>query len=509
MTLLHETMAANLAACGTPEHLALSLGPALSGWLNWSGSHACPTRESAGAYLENLVQTHGRAGAQSRFALFQIAAAYAWGAEETSHLAGVMRAKMIQDLDGALTGDAVYAANLARTPVNWRQSFEHAIATTLAGRSLPGEVHWSEARIMAVLASLAMWHEHCEHRGLSLIPSGVGFEDWAKDLTRADRVGGPVAATTVASYLERVYSGYSQIVSPGFRSTACHIVIDHWKARSEKELPRRSKAGRIVGASTLYNLGLEMVDEALKAPVRNLSAAQTCRNGILLSLGSSLPQRARALSWFAFDKTLFLELDFTIRVFLPAKALKLRETRKAKHPPFERTFRNPRLWKALDIWRRVFRPLYDDGDWLFPSKLSRHHGVSEAQLGVISRSETLNRLGKSISVHDLRDNVATEASEKMENGAIRASSLLGHRDPRTTLDHYDHAEDIRILSEHAKFIEAQQSPGPNLLIGCDDENQRALDPCAVATQKEFPIQTLRHFRPSPSGAISASNAAGG
>jgi len=49
-----------------------------------------------------------------------------------------------------------------------------------------------------------------------------------------------------------------------------------------------------VSVSTLYHLGFDLMEEARKSPVLNLSAAAKFRDGILLSLGIALPQRARA-----------------------------------------------------------------------------------------------------------------------------------------------------------------------------------------------------------------------
>ena len=488
----------------------MELGPALSAWLAWAGSHACPTVGAAEAFLDGLIATHGPAGAQSRFATFQIAAGYTWGPHATRHLAQVLRSRLVAEKPARLTGTAAFAAGLARLPDAWRPSFQAIIATQVVGFGDPGTVHWSKARIRSVMASLAAWYAFCEDTGRSPVPSGTGFEAWAEALTAPDRDGGPVGATTVTSYLARVHDGYGSVIAPGFRSTACRLVIDDWAAQADKEPSRRSKTARNVGASTLYSLGLQMVEEAMAAPVIGLASARTCRNGLLFAVGACLPQRARALSWLSYGQTLFLDPDFTIRIFLPAAAIKMRETKKRKRKPFERTFQNQRLWNALDTWWRIFRPLYDEGAWLFPSQLSLTEGISEDRLGAICRAETLDRLGVAVSVHDIRDNVATEASEAMENGAIRAATLLGHRDPRTTLDCYDHSVDLRVLREHARFIEERQTPGPSLLLGSDDaDDENEVADGSLQSGKVKPGQRVVRFRPPPHRTPSAASAAGG
>ena len=224
----HDILASALAGRGRPEHRRMELGPALSTWLAWAGSHACPTVEAAEAYLDGLIVAHGPAGAQSRFATFQVAAGYTLGPHATRHLVQVLRSRLVAEKPARLTGAAVFAAGLARLPDAWRPSFQAIIATQVAGFGDPGTVHWSEARIRSVMASLAVWHAFCEATGRSPAPSGTGFEAWAVALTAPGRDGGPVAATTVKSYLARVLDGYGSVIAPGFRSTACRLMIDDW-----------------------------------------------------------------------------------------------------------------------------------------------------------------------------------------------------------------------------------------------------------------------------------------
>ena len=149
----HDILAAALARRGTPEHRRMGLGRALTAWLARAGDHACPTEAAAEAYLESLVAACGPAGAQSRFATFQIAAGYTWGAHETRHLARVLRSRLVAPKPDAPTGAAAFASDLARLPDAWRGGFRAIIATNVAGGGGPGAVHWSEARIQSVIAS--------------------------------------------------------------------------------------------------------------------------------------------------------------------------------------------------------------------------------------------------------------------------------------------------------------------------------------------------------------------
>ena len=453
---LQRKLSEALAASDNEKHHRLGLDRVLSGYLAWSKSDACPSPEIAAEYLGHLATCHSSRTAQSVFATFQVAAGYAWGARETRHLATTIRSARLTDKPARRTVKDRLADELAKLPAALQPAFRRAIAVTQAGtKAPPGVPHLSVDRLNALLRGLAGW---CAFRqSQDVRPTGGGFMAYATYLE-----GTGVAAITVYTYLERIYSGYALAVA-GFSSLACRLVIDDWAARADSEPSRRNKTARIVGASTLEALGYELIGTARNAPFIGLHAARNFRNGLLLVLGVSLPQRTRALSWLAFDKTLFLEGDFTIRIHLSGEAIKQRETKK-RRKPYIRVLRNEALWRALEEYRTIYRPLYDDGTWLFPSQLSRTEGISEMELGKRCGDLTVRYLGVRISIHDLRDNVATESSEEMENGGLIAPRLLDHSDPRTTKAHYDHAEDVRITREFGAFIDAKRQPGEPLRL---------------------------------------------
>jgi hypothetical protein len=87
--------------------------------------------------------------------------------------------------------------------------------------------------------------------------------------------------------------------------------------------------------------------------------------------------------------------------------------------------------------------MFDAGNWLWPSRLNQEHGVIEKTLGDIVGDRTEARLGRRVSLHLVRDCVATEIIETDPiGGAVRAATTLGHRDPRVTSDFYVHADGI-------------------------------------------------------------------
>ena len=233
---------------------------------------------------------------------------------------------------------------------------------------------------------------------------------------------------------------------------AAAAVADRWAVRSGSEAPRKGKAGRIVPASDLDQLGFELMAEADAAPLRRISEATLYRDGLLLALAATLPERARALSALAFDQTIYLEADGVIRFAIPGEVRKVREHLKHRRP-FNACIRRPSLHRALARWRAVYRPMFDAGDWLWPSRLNQRHGVTETRLGVLIGNLTEARLGPRVSIHLVRDCVATEIIETDPiSGAVRAATTLGHSDPQVTSDFYVHAEGIVVATGWQKVI---------------------------------------------------------
>jgi len=87
--------------------------------------------------------------------------------------------------------------------------------------------------------------------------------------------------------------------------------------------------------------------------------------------------------------------------------------------------------------------MFDDGAWLFASRINRDHSLTEGSLGEVFRRVTLAKLGCRISVHDIRGCVATEIIEtNPSTGPAQAAAVLRHRDRRVTHAFYDHAEGL-------------------------------------------------------------------
>ncbi len=121
-------------------------------------------------------------------------------------------------------------------------------------------------------------------------------------------------------------------------------------------------------------------------------------------------------------------------------------------------------YAALTKYKRDFRPIFDDRDWLFPSRKTIGNAISEKQIGVLAGSMTETAFGERITIHRFRDNVGTDASEYMVGGPRSASCLLDHKDEATAAKHYDHSEGVKAAKEFGEATEARKKISVELMI---------------------------------------------
>jgi hypothetical protein len=406
-----------------------------------------PSLEELECYLAECSTHHGHHSAAKRLRALQVAAPALWGVPYASMIAIIVRRHRCAPNPKGKSDDETVRALIARLPGDW-QAGMIARMTSEDGHK---KAKWSNAHLLAVTQALLRWLGWCESLGHDVKPRGTTFHAYACDLLEDG-----ISPGSVGDYLGRILSGYSTAGDPGFESVACDHVVSRMNARA-KTAGRASKtADQLVGASTIFKLGLEIVEGARALGPRGLHPARDYRNGLLLATAAAVPQRARALSHFDIGNTVVLLERPYIHVRLPGRALKLREYEK-EHGGYDRVLKNADLWDAIEEYWRLFRPLFDAGTAMFPSLLQVDGKVSASQLGKLVGDLTEKHLGVRVSVHRVRDNVATEASEELPSGGYIAPALLDHRNPATTMASYDHAEGVRAAREHAEFVASRRS----------------------------------------------------
>ena len=406
-----------------------------------------PGRAELATHLERRIGEIGDP-ALTEFAHVQRVACKTWGAERTAHFGQILREFRVSPKPPRKTAWARAEEALSHLPAPWRRPIADHIAVSRQGKRVKGRRLWSAAYAQSVISALRIWVDYCACNGLDLTPTGATLDAFGRHVLATATTG------TAADYMDRILSGMA-LVQPGFASAACDFVAEDWRNRAQHEGPSTKTGAQLVGASAIYELGFRHIDEARARPMRGLHAARQFRNGLILALGTALPQRARALSCLAFDSTLVLLDAETLGVRIPVSMLKLPEDRK-QGAPFERSFRNAPLAAALQEYRQSFRPIFDGGAALFPSVLSRNSAISETQIGRLTGNMTKATFGVRIPIHRLRDNVATEASESLSGGGLAATTLLDHKSQATVARHYDHSEGIRAAQEFGVLLASHQ-----------------------------------------------------
>lgn len=413
-----------------------------------------PSRQEVEVYLAECSAQHGDHLAALRLHRLQAVAPVLWGMSYASMVAIARRQRQrAPTVDRKSTEDTIPVL-IARLPKSWQPGL------TARMSSEPGSPKrkWSNDHLKAVAHALRRWRIWCENSGYDFKPAGVSFHAYAGDLAQEG-----VSTRSVSDYLGRILSGYASACDPSIMSVACDHVISRLNARGKLE-GRPTKTGeQLVGASTIFDLGIDIIENARASGPRDLFAARDFRNGLLLATAAAVPQRARALSHFDIGRTIMVLERPYLHIRLPGRVLKLREYEK-EHGGYDRVLNNAVLWDAIDEYGRVFRPLFDDGSAMFPSLLEVGASISSAHLGRVAGNLTQKHFGVRISVHRVRDNVATEASEELQGGGYLAPALLDNRNPATTMASYDHAEGVRAARDHVKFVESKRSYSATLRL---------------------------------------------
>ena len=396
--------------------------------------------------------------ALAEFAYVQQRAAELWGAGPTAHFGRVLRKARTSTKAATPSKFDKARAAVERLPVAWQGAFHDKIALSETGKARAGEEPWSADYLLAVIRALVAWVGFCEARALPLRPTGVQLERYARAC--AERRDDPVSVRTASDYLLRIHAGYA-LIEPGYPSGGCEHVMRDWCERASLCGTPTKTGAQLVTARAIYDLGFSRIAAARARPMRGLHAARDFRNGLLLAVGSALPERARALSWLAFDRSLFLLDDGHIHIRLPASGLKMLQRLKPSSDGRDTLFQNARLHAALGEYRALYRPLFDEGACLFPSMKAPGMSISEAQIGRLVGNMTLAAFGTRVPVHRIRDNVATDAAEHLEGGILAASSLLGHRNIETTRT-YDHSQGTRAAQAFGEYLESARLGGVDL-----------------------------------------------
>jgi hypothetical protein len=441
-----------------PERNLSAVLHAVRDFAAWRGNDPAldvpPSRSEIETYLADGVSRIGDCYQKANVANLQIAAVVLWGADHAGMIGTVLRDARCAPKAPAKSNLDVARSMVDRLPLH----LQAGLVERLPDHPRVRPETWSASHVESVARALAQWLVWCERHDCAVRPTGVAFHAYAHDLVQDG-----ISSRSARDYLCRILSGYRAAMDADFSSAACDLVIADLRARGKRE-GRRTKTGdQIVGASTLFDLGLHIIDGARLQGPRGLAVARDYRNGLLLVMAAAMPQRARALSHFAIGTTVTLLDRPFVRIRLPGRVLKLPEHRKA-HSEYDKVIQNAILWDRIDEYQGTYRPLFDDRSAMFPSVLDKGASISPHQLGHLVGNLTERHLGVRVSVQRVRDNVATESSEELRDGGYLAPALLGHRSAATTMAYYDHAQGNGATRDFGEFVRTLRSRTSSLRL---------------------------------------------
>ena len=437
-----------LATAGRGEE-ANFIFPEVHDLLRWLDGKT-PTSAVWGAYLNELREMRGDSAAFRAMERLGVVVSHLWG-EEVLHALKVAMRKPPYPKRGARvrTKWDRAARSISYLPLECQAPFWDLFERSLAAekskgrRILPKNIVRSADTLHNMTRALSCWldwqtdgHHFAPGCHDNFRPTGNGCEAWAKLMIAQGKSMG-----TAQARLEALLSSW-RLVKPEHDLEAAEWVAHDWSARARRTPPATKTAAGTVPATTIFDLGRRLVREAETCKERTRAGAEMVRDGLLLMLATSLPQRATPIAALDNGTTLQLLQRPLVQINIPGSLLKGRQAVRRHRTAYIVTLENPEVWDALVNYFRNWRPLLDDGTYLWPSMRCRGRALRSDRLSMIMGNLTERHLGTRVSLHRVRDAVATEAIEHMPQGAVLAPVLLGHRDARTTARHYDHAQGI-------------------------------------------------------------------
>lgn len=411
-------------------------------------------------HLRERIEAAGDTAFQE-FAYLKSIAATIWGPERTSHFAIVLRNARVSPKASRNSRWTRPRTAIERLPSEWREAMCTLVDGSEARSAGPGSTVWSADYASAVITALCHYADYAKGNNMAIVPNGGDLDRYARWFTDTSNTESRISIRAAADYLSRIKAGLA-IVAPSSSSSARDFVVRYWREQAKSAGTSTKTGDQLVGAVAIYDLGFNLIERARSLPMRGVRAATIFRNGLILSTGIALPQRARAISSLAYDTTLTVVNQDTLHARIPAEMLKMREDRK-DGDPFDMVWHNWRLVDALNEYRRYFRPLFDEGTCLFPSVLARGQSISEKQIGLLTARLTKEEFKVAIPIHRLRDNAATEASENLTGGRFATAALLGHTELATG-DHYDHSNNKKAAAAFDDFINHKRSAPVDLAL---------------------------------------------
>lgn len=314
---------------------------------------------------------------------------------------------------------------------------------------------WRPDTHTAAIGAYGRWLAHLTAEGTLDPAAGPAERVTPEAIRRYLAVLEPVCASvTLATYIAHLVM-MLQALAPE----------DDWawlsrvQARLQRRaVPSRDKRSRLVPASELFALGVDLMVEAEAMPAeKQVAAALAWRDGLMIALLASRPLRQKNLLAIEVGRHLLREGQGWQLVFTG------NETK--NHRPLEHLLPLA-LCAALDRYLQHWRPLLlAIGRQRYPEGRGRPAGdrlwvtidgtpVTAGALQKALACRTRARFGRVVNVHLFRDCAATTIATEDPDHVLAAMRLLGHASLQTTERYYVIANTRAALRRHQEQIRA-------------------------------------------------------
>jgi integrase/recombinase XerD len=213
-----------------------------------------------------------------------------------------------------------------------------------------------------------------------------------------------------------------------------------------KASPTRQKHKRLTSPALLIDRALASYDEiacdAGSLPVR---ACTNARDALMLAFLAYIPIRLANFT----NLTIGQHIHFSHG----GAQLRLAASETKEHRAYTCAI-NPELVRYLEHYLSAVRPVLLDGTLCNRLWISMQNGsMADSAVYYQINKVTKRLIGYQINPHLIRDCVMTELAERSPEHVHAGAKLLGHRDLRTSEDHYNHASTLSAQRTYFKWIE--------------------------------------------------------
>ena len=242
-----------------------------------------------------------------------------------------------------------------------------------------------------------------------------------------DRLDGWVSSVTVAQSVWKVLR-VAETIAPAPDWTWLRDIAKRLDVRA---VPA-NKRWRIVEADRLFDLGLDLMEEADgPAQASAFARALIYRDGLMIALLAACPIRRGNFTALEIGRTLVrTHSGWTITI--PGAEVKTGRAIEMPCPDL--------LTKPIDRYLANFRPRFRNADQTRRLWLSRNgRPLSDSGVFQVIVDRTSEAFGHAVNPHLFRDCAATTIAIRHGEHIDMASALLSHVDPRTTERYYNQA----------------------------------------------------------------------